>query len=183
MWDGFLSNVRTDIRKAERQVEVRTGLPVLDLQPLISETFARRGVQAPYGADLLARLGSACAEHGAGRTFVAVDAHERVHAGIYLVWDDRTAYYLIGARRDEFSHSGATSLLLWEAIKFASSVTRVFDFEGSMIEPVERFFRSFGAKQVPYFQVWKARRHVRPLLRLPARSYLPDSTFTRRTYA
>jgi hypothetical protein len=40
---------------------------------------------------------------------------------------------------------------MWEAIKFASTVTKRFDFEGSMIEPVERFFRAFGAKQTPYF--------------------------------
>ena len=30
-----------------------------------------------------------------------------------------------------------------------------FDFEGSMIEPVERSFRQFGAKQTPYFSVSK----------------------------
>jgi hypothetical protein len=44
---------------------------------------------------------------------------------------------------------------MWEAIKFARSVTRQFNFEGSMIEPVERFFRAFGAVQTPYFQITK----------------------------
>jgi hypothetical protein len=34
-------------------------------------------------------------------------------------------------------------------------VTKKFDFEGSMIEPVEKFFRAFGATQMPYFQVKK----------------------------
>ena len=29
----------------------------------------------------------------------------------------------------------------WEAIKFSREVTRHFDFEGSMLEPVKRFFR------------------------------------------
>jgi hypothetical protein len=28
-----------------------------------------------------------------------------------------------------------------------------FDFEGSMIEPIERVFRGFGAIQIPYLQV------------------------------
>ncbi|KZZ15518.1 hypothetical protein A3751_17170 [Oleiphilus sp. HI0080] len=42
---------------------------------------------------------------------------------------------------------------MWEAIKFASTVTKRFDFEGSMIEPIERFFRGFGAMQKPYFQI------------------------------
>jgi hypothetical protein len=51
--------------------------------------------------------------------------------------------------------SGAFSLLMWHAIQFASQVTTRFDFEGSMIESIERFFRSFGARQVPYLHVQK----------------------------
>ena len=31
-----------------------------------------------------------------------------------------------------------------------AGVTRRFDFEGSMLQPVERFFRAFGARQVQY---------------------------------
>ena len=47
------------------------------------------------------------------------------------------------------------SLCMWEAIKFASTVTKKFDFEGSMIESVERFFRAFGAVQKPYIHITK----------------------------
>ena len=36
-------------------------------------------------------------------------------------------------------HYGATSLLMYESIKFASTKVDCFDFEGSMIEPIERF--------------------------------------------
>jgi len=58
------------------------------------------------------------------------------------------------ARSDpELRKSGATSLCMWEAIKFASTVSKSFDFEGSMIEPIERFFHAFGAEQTPYFAV------------------------------
>jgi len=46
---------------------------------------------------------------------------------------------------------------MWHAIQFASTVSTIFDFEGSMIEPVERFFRGFGAVQTPYFSL----THVR----------------------
>jgi hypothetical protein len=51
--------------------------------------------------------------------------------------------------------SGAGSLVLWEAIKFAATVSEQFDFEGSMIEPVERFFRAFGGTPTPYFSIQK----------------------------
>src|SRR5919106_2186938 len=60
------------------------------------------------------------------------------------------ASYLMGGSDPRLRTSGAMSLLMWEAIKFAGQVARRFDFEGSMLQPVERFFRAFGARQVPY---------------------------------
>ena len=59
----------------------------------------------------------------------------------------------MGGGDPEFRNSGATSLLMWNAIQFASTVSQIFDFEGSMIESVERFFRGFGAVQTPYFSI------------------------------
>jgi hypothetical protein len=44
---------------------------------------------------------------------------------------------------------------MWNAIKIASENTKRFDFEGSMIENVERFFRSFGAVPIPYYNIKK----------------------------
>ena len=46
-------------------------------------------------------------------------------------------------------------LLLWEAIQFSSDVTRKFNFEGSMIKSIEKFFRAFGGRQVPYLEITK----------------------------
>jgi len=60
--------------------------------------------------------------------------------------------------------SGAQSLLFWEAIKLASEKNLKFDFEGSMIEPIERVFRAFGATQVPYLQLYSAAPLVKALL-------------------
>jgi hypothetical protein len=51
--------------------------------------------------------------------------------------------------------SGAASLCFWAAIKHAACTTGRFDFGGSMMKPVERFFRSFGATQIPYFCISK----------------------------
>ena len=42
-------------------------------------------------------------------------------------------------------------------------VTKTFNFEGSMLPGVERYFRAFGGKQVPYFCLSKTNH---PLLKL-----------------
>ena len=55
----------------------------------------------------------------------------------------------------EFEKSGASSLIVFEAIKFASSVSSFFDLEGSMIKSVEQSFRQFGSIQLPYHNINK----------------------------
>jgi len=86
---------------------------------------------------------------------VAKDAEGNTHAAIYIAWDKQTCYYIMGGADENYRSSGAYSLLLWEAIKTASGVCKEFDFCGSMIPSIERFFRSFGGEQVPYFHLKK----------------------------
>jgi hypothetical protein len=50
----------------------------------------------------------------------------------------------------------------------ARAVTDVFDFHGSMLQPVERFFRAFGGRQTPYLSVTRTSQALR--LALTARS-------------
>ena len=61
----------------------------------------------------------------------------------------------MGGGDPEFRNSGAASLLIWEGIKFAHNHSEIFDFEGSMIESIERFFRGFGAVPRVYYNVTK----------------------------
>ena len=155
LWNGLRENIRTDIRKAEGRfgLQVRTDLGLDAFLRLNIQTFERQGMDLPYSKNLVARLDDACVRRQARQIFIAEDEQGRAHAGVYLVWDQSSAYYLMGGGDPELRKSGATSLCMWEAIKFASTVTKSFDFEGSMIEPIERFFRAFGAEQTPYFAV------------------------------
>lgn len=156
LWDNLETKIRTDIRKAQNRfgLQVRSDLGPEVLLSIIKKTYMRQGKHG-LSETLVHSIYNACEKRGAGRAFFAVDDKGQVHAAVYLVWDKRTAYYLIGGGDPELRKSGAQSLLLWEAIKFASTVSERFDFEGSMVESIERFFRAFGAKQVPYHKVTK----------------------------
>src|SRR5262249_50291250 len=142
VWTGFEADVRRDVRRAREQLIVRTDPDVERFLDINELTFKRQDKGLPYTRDLVRRLDDACARRGARRMFFAEDAEGRTHAAVYIVWDRDSAYYLMGAADPELRRSGATSLLLWEAIQFASGVARRFDFEGSMIESIERFFRA-----------------------------------------
>ena len=165
IWDGMLPNIRREIKKAQNRfgLKVCTDLGIDAFLIMNEQTFARQGMKLPYSKDFVKKLHNACEEHNAQRIFFAKDMDGRIHAAVYIVWDENSAYYLMGGSNPDLRNSGANSLCMWEAIQFASTVTKRFDFEGSMIEAVERFFRAFGARQIPYFQVSKINS---PLLKI-----------------
>jgi hypothetical protein len=155
IWNGLRHNVRTYIRKAESSVVVRTDLGIDRFLKVNAKSFERQGRTLPYSEDLVHRLDEACDRNNCRRIFFAEDSQGRIHAAIYLVWDNQIAYYLMAGGDPSLRNSGANSLLIWKAIQFAATVTQSFDFEGSMIEPIERHIRDYGGRQVGYFSIRK----------------------------
>lgn len=155
LWANLRENIRREIRKAEGRhgLTVRSADSLEQLHDLNRKTFARQGRAVPYAPEVVDRVDRACESRGCRRIWIAEDGEGRAHAVAYVVWDEESAYYLIGGGDPELRASGAASLCLWQAVRHAATVTRRFDFEGSMLEPVERFFRAFGARQVPYHLV------------------------------
>ena len=168
LWDGLRDNVRREIRKARKRVEVVDNLGVEQFHSVLSMTYARQRIPTPHSLAELERLESACASREAGAMLFARDDAGRVHAVAWVVWDQRGAYYLLAGADPRLRASGASSLLMWEAITRSRAVTDVFDFQGSMLQPAERFFRAFGGRQSPYLSVTRIGPAVR--LAMTARS-------------
>ena len=63
----------------------------------------------------------------------------------------------MGGADETFKSSGAYSLLIWKAIQMSAKLTQQFNFCGSMLPSVERFFRSFGGEQTPYLHIKKTK--------------------------
>lgn len=158
IWAEFRGNVRTAIRKAEAGPNALTVHEASNPECLITMNragLARRGARVPYADETVRRVFSAALERGQGRLLEARDSSGTPHGAVLLVWDDKVTYYLMAATTDEGRARGANVQLVWVAIQLASSVSPIFDFEGSMIESIERFVRSFGPKQVPYLALTK----------------------------
>jgi len=157
LWDGIEAKIRTDIRKATNRynLHVRDDLGIEDFLKLNRSTFRRQGKTPPYTKKLVKRLDRACDQRNCRKIWIAEDEEGRHHAGAYVVWDENSAYYLMGGGDPDLRNSGATSLVIWVAVKHASTVTQKFDFEGSMVESIERFFRAFGGRQELIFNISK----------------------------
>ena len=151
----FSSSLRSQIRKAEKLVTISKSEDVQLLFKMSTCTFTRQGKKNPFSLRYLKQIYEACAQNNCGKILVASDQNKQVHAAIYIVWDTHCVYYLLGGGDEHFRSSGSYSLLLWKGIQWALKQNATFDFCGSMLPQVERFFRGFGGLQVPYFQITK----------------------------
>ena len=79
---------------------------------------------------------------------------------MFVVWDKNCAHQIIIAVNPEYRDSGASTLVVWDAIKKLSKITKSWNFLGSMIEEVEYSNRQFGATQIPYFEITK---YIKPI--------------------
>ena len=78
-------------------------------------------------------------------------------ATCFVIHDAHTAYYLLGGYSDDEKHHGAGASAMFEAIKRSKEMgLKIFDFEGSVIPAIERYFRGFGGELTSYYTVNKA---------------------------
>lgn len=108
----------------------------------------------PFNKNILFRLSSAFEPEENIQLFLCRDKRDsKVLAGSMIAVDNLASYYVCGFYVPEKKKLAGLSYLLWHNIK--SNKRPCFDFEGSMIRPIEYFFRSFGAELVPHHRIWK----------------------------
>ncbi|MEQ8525112.1 GNAT family N-acetyltransferase [Gracilimonas sp.] len=152
-WKNLNSAVRRDIRRAEESLEVIIGLSSDELYNMISATFERQGLKVPYSRGLLYDLYNEASSRERATIVGAKDNKGVLHAAEVFLHDDKTTYYLAGGFDSESEVPGAVSLVLWEGIKEAQKRGNTFDFEGSSIKSIERYFSSFGSKPVHFHHI------------------------------
>ncbi len=151
--ENMSSNIRRNITKARDKyhITVKKGISIEEFLQVQAQTFERQQVINKEDTEILVKLIDICRKRNQGDLWGGYDEQGRLHAVAFIVWQESSAWYL--ALRE----SGAHSLILWECIRYVSQFTNVFDFEGSMIPGVERFFREFGAIQTPFFTITRGK--------------------------
>ena len=156
IWAAMKPNIRNKIRKAEKSgIEVAETDDMNTFLNLCELTFRRQGLTLPFSRNFAHAINKACVKRNARKVYITYDKQGRPQTGLFCVFDDNAMYNLMQGGDPALRGSGANALAMWESIKFAAGVTRVYDFEGSMIEPIEEFFNSFGGTQKPYFEISK----------------------------
>lgn len=159
LWEKMSVNIRRNITKAKEKngIIIKKGVSSEDFFSVFNATFQRQNMPVPKDSGILRRIIKTSRERNQGDIWGGYDEAGNLHAAVFVVWQKSSAYYIAGGGNPELRDSGAHSLAMWEAIQFVSQYTQIFDFEGSMLPGVERFFREFGAIQMPFFTIIKGK--------------------------
>ena len=153
---NFHGNLRNHIKNAlNHEVDIRQGVEFEQFYEIINKTFLRQGSKAPFSQKKIERFISNLSKKNRICTFGAYTNNNELISACGIVFDNKTAYLILNGIDIERNIRGTNALLILETIKYAKKQKlEIFDFEGSMLDGVEQFYRHFGAELTPYYRIW-----------------------------
>lgn len=162
------SKKRSEIKKATKdQLECKMVQQYDHVLEMVSKTFDRKNKS--LDADLVSTILNQFSNDNNSFAMVTYQSGQPIAAS-FVVYFEKTAYYLLGGYDPKNRHNGAGALALFEAIKETRKRgIETFDFEGSMLPEVEKYFRDFGGDIIPYFTINKGLLPVEMILKFNSR--------------
>ena len=149
---GFSSGYRNKIRKASKLVSTRISDDIDLFYSINKKTFERQKIPIPYSIELLRKHDKELKIRQRRVIFFAVDDTGKVHSGLYLTYDSKSAYVHMVGEDPNLRSSGAGIKLIYEALIYTKRELGLdtFDFEGSMLKNVEPVRRNCGGQKTLY---------------------------------
>jgi len=167
VYQNIASKKRRLIKKAYENIIIDNNISNKDFYNILSMSFARQAKDIPYPYSLFERIEEECSKRESSTKLVAKDNEGNIHAVMYLVYDQDVCYTLASGGDPKYRDSGAMALLNWEAMRVAHSKgKKEFDFTGSIIPNIEKFFRFYGATLTPYYIIEKTYSKIYTLLKI-----------------
>lgn len=165
IWKGMSNERRKNITKGIKDGLIVKKVEDLNtIRALVMKTFSRQSKL--INEFFLNKILFEFTNNDNGFAFVTFNNDVPV-ACTFCIYDKNTAYYLLGGYDFENKHHGAGTLAMWEAIKYAKGLgLKYFDFEGSMVPQIEKYFRGFGGQLTPFYRINKARLPIEMILKL-----------------
>jgi len=157
-FDQILMDVRTVRRQEynrcvrnEFTIEESNDISVLDL--LHEKTFERQGMKRSKSEIFLAtKFANESLVKGFGRLLICRNVKGAPTSASLFLFDEKTAYYLIGANDPDYRKDGTGSYIMFEQIRyFLEQGLSYVDFMGINSPFRGDFKMSFNAKSMPYY--------------------------------
>ena len=127
-----------------------------DPQRLIDLFKLNRGEDLKLDSEFYRNMAKAmynCLHKGLGKVWTVYDERNNLCAGIYIVETDSRHTLLFSASSAEGKELRAMFYLINEYLIFSSGTKKVFDFEGSNLPGLKRFYQGFGAQELLYYRL------------------------------
>lgn len=149
----FNSNTRRNINKA-----IKSGVTVTQCTdaPLFTDFYVRTNRHNTVPHDTILRLLTECLNRDKADILMARHDNDIV-AMLFLLKNKGRLTYLMPASTPLGMQTSAMFAIVSHIITVCSQKYDTLDFEGSMIDGVARFYRGFGATEVPYAHIWRGR--------------------------
>lgn len=156
VWAKFDSSLKRNIRKAQTFgafIEESTSVSILS--DFVLKTFMNQGTIPWFEPSSSFTFIDTLITAGCVKIFLIKNKQNEIGGVILIALNKNKAHYVLGGRNRDLIFPGAISFGLWSIIKFLFEElsVNVFDFEGSMLKGVERYFRQFGGILKPYYKL------------------------------
>lgn len=153
--ENFHTSKKRNLKKARKSVKVTLDYPAKDFYKDYAKFLIEVNSKIQYSEERFLRIYEASIQNSSGQIFCAKDDQGNVHSALFVVWDANSAYHLITPINPNQRRSNSLTLLIVEAISFLKDKTLRYNFEGSMIQNIEKSFREYGGDLVPYHRIKK----------------------------
>lgn len=155
LYEAYSQNIKRNIKKAKQHNLYLTS----NLKPeaFVAEVKAaqlRKGVVHPEALYHAAhRIIYNCFHRGKGVITAVYNSEHQLCAAIFFMFDRFSIVNLLNVSTEAGKDIGAMPYLLDLTIQREANSHKYIDFEGSSVEGIARFYKSFGAENVPYYQL------------------------------
>lgn len=159
IWKSFESNVRQNIRKAEKQstYTINNDAAVKDVQKLLQFAI---NTDFHKCSKLSSLIVSSDLLRNNRKIYAAYDSENQLISVIVSLFDNKNIYYSLAATSPEHKNSGIHSLLIWNLLKESTNRFHYFDFVGANIPSIRKFKSRFSPTIVEYHIINKNRTSI-----------------------
>lgn len=122
----------------------------------IRDTVRKDSTFRPRHLKALKQLVQQFIIHDCGRLFVAKTSEGTICAGVIVVESGNRIIHLIPSADDYARRNGGMHYVIDAVLAHYADSGKVYDFEGSSVESIARFYEGFGAVDEPFSMVSKS---------------------------
>jgi hypothetical protein len=162
VWQNMRNKTRNVIRRAQERLSIEELFDPLEFTRLYERNCVLKGISTEIDSVSCQKIISAALERQRGRILVARDKDNKIVAANFCVWDEFSSFYVLSTRSDNCGN-GASSLLIWEAIKNSARNGLLFDFAGLGTQGSILHYIGFGGDLKPRYVALRTRPFARIL--------------------